>query len=161
MSLYCVESKWFLQAPGNLVCIFSIIQPRFQLCGQLGAFPFLQHGLDLLQTRLFMSSCTDMSCCVLSFSFSFFFCRYGYYAATDLGLSRRWGLIITPLQLGQFVLCLVYVTLEWFSIIFYGQSRCDNNAYTLAWVYACYLVFLYLFYKMYTEKKQVFAKKKE
>jgi hypothetical protein len=83
---------------------------------------------------------------------------YGYYAATDLGLSRRWGLIITPLQLGQFLLCLGYVSLEWFSIGLFGQSRCDNNGYTLAWVYSCYLVFLWLFFKMYTEKKKVFAK---
>jgi hypothetical protein len=79
---------------------------------------------------------------------------YGYYALTDVGLSRRWGLIITPLQLGQFVLCLVYVTWEWVTLALWGQQGCDNNPYTLAWVYACYFVFLYLFFRMYSEKRR-------
>ena len=79
---------------------------------------------------------------------------YGYYAATELGLSRKWGLLITPLQLGQFIVCLVWVSTEWLSAAIWGT--CDINLYTLSYVYACYVIFLYLFYAMYTDKKKLF-----
>lgn len=79
---------------------------------------------------------------------------YGYYALTDMGLPRRWGLIITPLQLTQFVVCLAWVALEW--IYLATGTSCGTNGLTLTYVFACYLVFLQLFWSMYMDKKERF-----
>ena len=80
---------------------------------------------------------------------------YGYYALTDMGLSRKWGLIITPLQLGQFILCLLWVSTEWISLAL--GWNCGTHPGTLAWVYGCYLVFLALFWSMYQAKRKQFS----
>lgn len=86
---------------------------------------------------------------------------YGYYAATDLGLSRRWGtMVITPLQLTQFVVCLLWVSFEWVAMAMWGSHACGSDVRTLTWVYLCYVVFLILFYIMYSGKKTTLLKEK-
>lgn len=83
--------------------------------------------------------------------------KYGYYAATEFGLPRRFGLFITPMQLVQFYFCLGFAAKDVvFALLYPGQCNC--NLYTLVFVSACYVVFLVMFLGMYMEKKRAHQK---
>lgn len=82
---------------------------------------------------------------------------YAYYAATDLGLPRKFGLLITPIQLIQFVICIAWTSTEWASMAIWGWDACGTNAKTLGWVFFCYFVFLGMFYLMFGQKKKLLA----
>jgi hypothetical protein len=82
------------------------------------------------------------------------FFMYGYYALTEFGLPRSFGLMITPMQLVQFYFCLALAGLDAYMVFFYG-SACGVNVYSLAYIVFCYLVFLIMFIRMFTEKKKL------
>lgn len=86
---------------------------------------------------------------------------YGYYAATEFGLPRTFGLLITPLQLAQFWFCLALATWDLVAVVLWGSEGCGSNVYTLGWNLFCYLVFLVLFRRMFQEKKEALTPRKK
>lgn len=84
------------------------------------------------------------------------FWMYGYYFLTDFGLSRSWGVFVTPIQLVQFVLAMLTITYESFNV-----EACGSTPFALAWMWFTYAVFLAFFIKLYLDKMALFGGKKE
>eukprot|EP01125_Pyxidicula_operculata_P005918 TRINITY_DN2068_c0_g1_i2.p1 TRINITY_DN2068_c0_g1~~TRINITY_DN2068_c0_g1_i2.p1 ORF type:complete len:274 (+),score=46.02 TRINITY_DN2068_c0_g1_i2:834-1655(+) len=79
---------------------------------------------------------------------------YGYYLLTDLGMDRRWGgVLITPVQILQFIVCMMSVMYDTFNL-----QKCKADGYAIAWMLFTYSVFLYFFVVLLFEKK---AQRKE
>jgi len=75
---------------------------------------------------------------------------YGYYLATDFGLSRRFGgMFITPIQLVQFVVCILAVVYETIN-----YKECNTDLRVIGWIWFTYVVFLAFFVHVYTSKKE-------
>jgi len=74
---------------------------------------------------------------------------YGYYFLVEFNLIGRsfGGKYITPIQLVQFIICMVSVTYE---TIYYKE--CGSDWRTIAWVYGTYLVFFVFFVQVYRDK---------
>lgn len=84
---------------------------------------------------------------------------YAYYAGTEVGLPRKYGLFITPMQITQFYFCLALAVKDCVFALLYGPSACGLNVYTLAYNMICYGVFLVFFVRMYTSKKETLSSK--
>jgi len=75
---------------------------------------------------------------------------YFYYFATDINIiSNYWGgIIITPIQIIQFIVCMLSVLYE---TIFF--EKCQTDLYPILWLWFCYVVFLGFFVVLFNEKK--------
>jgi hypothetical protein len=74
---------------------------------------------------------------------------YGYYFLTELGMNRKYGgMLITPIQLIQFIIAL--------SSTFYEvthMKECGSTPWALGWMWFTYMVFLVFFLKLFFDKK--------
>ena len=77
---------------------------------------------------------------------------YAYYMLVDyVPAVRRFGVLITPVQLVQFTLCIGLLVGEvyyWFS----NPSVCQPDPEPVYWLAFCYVAFLALFVKLYIDK---------
>jgi hypothetical protein len=79
---------------------------------------------------------------------------YGYYFLAELNLiNRRYGgMFITPIQLVQFVICLVLGTYESIKYFFQG-NQCNNLSPAVAsWLWFNYMVFFVFFVNIFFDK---------
>lgn len=76
---------------------------------------------------------------------------YGYYALVELGVVSRslGGKFITPIQLIQFILCMLSILYE-----AVNYEKCQSNTKTLVWVIVQYVVFFGFFAKIFLDKKR-------
>jgi hypothetical protein len=79
---------------------------------------------------------------------------YGYYAlVTVFPAMRKFGLYITPIQIVQFMLCLLSIVPESIDAIAFGGAHCGATVRCVHVMLFAYLTYLYLFVKMYRDKK--------
>jgi len=97
----------------------------------LGFIHIVLLGLDQLQIHLFTA-------------------MYGYYFLAEMNwVDRRLGgKFITPMQLLQFLLCMIFNAIETFNI-----ERCGSDWRVVAYMWFTYLVFFAFFWNIYTTKK--------
>jgi len=75
---------------------------------------------------------------------------YTYYLLTELGMNRKYGgMLITPIQLVQFVMALSIVSFETFYL-----KECRSDPWAVGWMWFTYFVFLVFFVKLFYDKKQ-------
>jgi len=75
---------------------------------------------------------------------------YLYYTLTELGMNRKYGgILITPIQIFQFILAMSTIVYE---TAF--PEKCATSTTALYWMWFTYAVFLGFFIKLYTDKKQ-------
>jgi len=94
---------------------------------------------------------------------------YSYYFLTELGMNSKYGgVIITPIQLIQFVLAIsstIYEGLYRFPslalalclssiCLLSNMGHCRSHPYSLYWMWFTYSVFLAFFLKLFMDKKQ-------
>jgi len=73
---------------------------------------------------------------------------YSYYFLTELGMNRKYGgMLITPIQLVQFVLAIL-------STVYEGthMKECNTTPWAMYWLWFTYFVFLSFFVKLYVDK---------
>lgn len=76
---------------------------------------------------------------------------YGYYLLTDLGMSRRWGgILITPIQIVQFVVCIASAFPE---PIFASVCK-PISVPSMFYTFLCYATFLCFFIVLWNQKRQ-------
>jgi len=79
---------------------------------------------------------------------------YFYYFATELGMNRKYGgLLITPIQLIQFIIALSLISYETFNM-----EECRSAPWAIYWMWFTYGLFLLFFLKLFYDKKQERAK---
>lgn len=80
---------------------------------------------------------------------------YAYYMLSSVTPAiRHFGIYITPIQILQFILCLLSLVPETVGTIA-GTGKCSTGTQrSLVWMWCTYSVFLCLFVKMFTEKKK-------
>jgi hypothetical protein len=74
---------------------------------------------------------------------------YAYYFLTELGMNRKYGgILITPIQLIQFILALLGSLPDgiWF-------NECGTTLWAISWMWFTYGVFLLFFLKLFFDKK--------
>jgi len=80
---------------------------------------------------------------------------YAYYGLTEANMidRRLGGMFITPIQLIQFVFCLVlaFTELVW---NLYTNGGCRSDNYVILFMLGNYLIFFSFFVKVYTDKKR-------
>ena len=67
---------------------------------------------------------------------------------------RKYGLYITPIQILQFILCLLSLIPDAIDILLYGGARCGATKRGVAWIVFAYGFYLVLFTKMFNAKKK-------
>lgn len=78
---------------------------------------------------------------------------YAYYFLTDLGMPRTYGgVLITPIQLIQFVIAMLSIVYETIN-----PSECHSDTSSLYWMWFTYSVFLVFFVKLFMDKKKMRA----
>jgi len=79
---------------------------------------------------------------------------YFYYFLTELGMNRKYGgMLITPIQLVQFIVALTLIVYETLNI-----QECRTVPWAIYWMWFTYAVFLLFFLKLFFDKKQERAK---
>jgi hypothetical protein len=79
---------------------------------------------------------------------------YAYYALVTLFPSMsRFGLYITPVQLLQFVICIVAMLYEAFDSLVFSGASCGMTKRAALWMAFTYSSYLYMFWNMYGAKK--------
>jgi hypothetical protein len=75
---------------------------------------------------------------------------YGYYFLAEMNwVDRRLGgKFITPMQLCQFLLCMLFNAFETFNI-----NKCGSDWRVVAYMWFTYLIFFGFFWKIYTTKR--------
>jgi len=75
---------------------------------------------------------------------------YGYYFLVEFDLVHRsfGGKYITPIQLVQFIICMLGVTYETIN-----YKECGSDIRVVAWVYGTYFIFFVLFVKVWLDKR--------
>jgi len=76
---------------------------------------------------------------------------YGYYFLVELNIidRRLGGKFITPIQLAQFILCLLFGTYE--SLF---PNHCNNVGYFIpVWLWVNYTIFFIFFVKIFIDKR--------
>ena len=72
----------------------------------------------------------------------------------------RYGLLITPIQITQFIICLVFMLPEAIDALAFDGARCGTTKRAGAWMLFAYGTYLYLFTRMFAVKKKTAAGKK-
>jgi len=86
---------------------------------------------------------------------------YGYYAVVTVAPSvRKYGLYITPVQILQFLICLVSVLPEAADALLNGGARCGATKRCVGYMLFCYLTYLAFFVQMFKDKKAAARAKK-
>ena len=84
---------------------------------------------------------------------------YGYYALVTVKPSvRKYGLYITPVQILQFVVCLLALLPDAVDVLLYGGARCNSTQRAVVWMLFAYGSYLVMFTKMFTSKKNASRK---
>lgn len=79
---------------------------------------------------------------------------YGYYAlVTVVPGVKQFGLLITPIQIVQFILCIAALVPESVDALAMGGVSCGATTRATVWMFFAYGVYLYLFVRMFGEKK--------
>jgi hypothetical protein len=74
---------------------------------------------------------------------------YGYYFLTELGMNRKYGgILITPIQLIQFILALSGSLPDGIWL-----NECGTTLWAISWMWFTYGVFLLFFLKLFFDKK--------
>ena len=80
---------------------------------------------------------------------------YGYYSVVTVAPSvRKYGLYITPVQILQFVVCLLSLLPEALDALLYGAARCKSTQRAVVWMLFTYGIYLAMFTKMFKAKKK-------
>ena len=83
---------------------------------------------------------------------------YFYYSISDFCPKiRKFAVFITIVQLIQFVFCMSIAVIEIIFLVIY-PSDCYSDRIPICFNLFCYCVLLYLFLRLFTEKKQIFTK---
>lgn len=82
---------------------------------------------------------------------TYFIAMYGYYFLAEMNwVDRRYGgKFITPMQLAQFLLCMVFNAAETFRL-----EQCGSDWRVVAYMWFTYLIFFGFFWKIYTTKRE-------
>ena len=86
---------------------------------------------------------------------------YGYYSAVTIAPSvRKYGLYITPIQITQFIICLLSLLPDAYDTMIHGGARCGSTTRAVIWMLFTYGAYLGMFVIMFGIKKKA-AKRDE
>ena len=80
---------------------------------------------------------------------------YGYYAAVTVFPDlRKYGIYITPIQILQFMVCLLALVPDTIDALAFESARCGATKRCVAWILFAYFTYLGFFIKMFQDKKK-------